>query len=119
MTDREAPQVKPEPFLTIIVTQGDAGTHAECPEMGMSIGMGPFKRDEAIKGIHSIVRNGAETIMRRDDIIGEKKDLAKKILEELGKGSEIGDLFSQAPENISFEADISPDFETGGNFTRQ
>lgn len=92
MTSQEAEQYKPEPFLTLEVIEGDAGTRVRCPELGMGVGYGGFKKKEAIRGLQYLIESNAQKIVNREDMDPNIRELAKKVVEELNKGVTVADL---------------------------
>lgn len=98
--DRPELTVKPEPFLTLQISAGDAGTYVKCNELGVGLGIGGSDtRDKTVKGINDVISGRASILLNRaeagtlpEDVTPEQLDIAKRIVEAEKNGIAVADL---------------------------
>lgn len=98
--DRPELTAKPEPFLTLQISAGDAGAYVRCNELGVGLGIGGSdKRDEAVEGINYAISGRASGLVRRAEagtlpknVTPEQLDIAKRIVEAEKNGISVADL---------------------------
>ncbi len=109
----EKEPISVEPFLTLRVLSGDAGTSATCPELDISMNMGgENKQSAAVKGLLAITTPFAQTLVSRvsngtfEDASLEKITIARRIIEAHDKGIHTAQFYKPEYPDIEIEQQL-------------
>lgn len=122
--DRPEAVAKPEPFLTLRVIEGDAGTSVSCPELNVSMNIGGAnKRKVSISAIRHAISNHANVLLQRqeagtlpEETTTEQIDFARRIVEAEKDGFAV-EYFINLDKRalIEISSDTLPGVDTGQN----